>query len=156
MSSFQPSRSPHTSPSAQQGAELLPLHPLPALMEAWPAVGNSSSAALVSSSVASHILLILGMPLCPKSSGYFKFIARKCASKMNEFLLRKYCHSLYNVVKGLTVANCSYVCMKSILSVIFQCKIVYVQKSYYWYKYCSFLLAHLYNHQVASVQIQSY
>lgn len=68
---------------------------------------------------------------------------------MNEFLLRKCCHSLYNVVNGLTVGNCSYVCMKSILSVIFQCKIVFVQKLYHWYKYCSFLLAHLYNHQIA-------
>lgn len=36
-------------------------------------------------------------------------------------LLRKHCHSQYNVVRGLTVGNYSYACMRSILAVIFQC-----------------------------------
>lgn len=64
-------------------------------------------------------------------------------------LLRRYCHCLCDVVKGLAVAICPYTHMESVVAVVFQCKIVFVQKLYHWYKYCGFLLARLYNHQIA-------
>lgn len=53
----------------------------PALPEAPPLLQ------LFASNPAPQILLIIGKLLCPKSLGYFKFPALKCAFRMNAFSL---------------------------------------------------------------------
>lgn len=79
MSSFQPPCSPLHPAELSKVGRGCPAPP--ALPEAPPLLQ------LFASNPAPQILLTLGKLLCPKSLGYFKFPALKCAFRMNAFSL---------------------------------------------------------------------